>query len=122
VGVVLHLMVTAIGVLFGQPPLWQIGLFWSEQWWWALVPEHAQPWGFAVEQGAVYGALAGLVAASQAASSRRGASPSPATVTTLAAFLLSGWDSIAHTQHQLVMAVLGAAVGRWTTLVLRGRR
>jgi hypothetical protein len=114
-------MASAVGVLFGQSLLWQFGFFWTEQWWWILLPEHMVPWAFAAARGAAYGVLAGLVAASQAASPRRTAFPSPATVTALAAYLLTGFDSIAHSQHQLVMAALGAAVGQWTTLVLRGR-
>jgi hypothetical protein len=132
VGAVVHLAVAAVGVLLDLPSLWRMGFVWAAQWWWALVPEPAQPWLFAPIRGAAYGALAGL--AYQWTRRRHRSDhlitssphpliiPQPALVTALAAFLLTGWDEFAGTQHQLVAAALGAVVGRLTTLVMRGRK
>lgn len=151
VGVVLHLLTAAVGVAFGLASLWQTGFLWSQQWWWVLMPEPAQPWAFAALRGAAYGALAGVVAALQASRARRQAPgalaetsplsraaiarvpeqvfdaastrfivlPSPASVTSLAAFLVSSLEPSVGTQHRLIAAALGAAVGRLTALVLR---
>jgi hypothetical protein len=115
VGMVLHLLVAAVGVAFGLPPLWQAGFLWSQQWWWALAPEAWQPWLFAAVCGMAYGALAGWVAG-KGKRGRGGA----ATVTALVAFVVAGWEPEVGTEYQLVAAALGAAVGRLTTLMLRG--
>jgi hypothetical protein len=47
--------------------------------------------------------------------------PSPATVTALVAFVVSGWDGEGGTQYCIVSALLGAAVGRLTTLIMSGK-
>jgi len=147
-GIFIHLLAAVVGVIFGVPHLWQSGFLWSQQWWWALVPEAWQPWLFAAARGAAYGALAGGVAAAgkrtrddRAPGRRRGGgnrpagpdrlpvspsprlpvSPSPATVTALVAFAVSAWEPEVGTQYQLVAAALGAAVGRLTTMMLRER-
>ncbi len=142
VGVSLHLLAAAVGVAFRLPSLWQSGFLWSQQWWWALVPETWQPWLFAALVGIAYGALAGLVAgaqsptvrvpakrvdrASHAGLSRHIARPSPAsspaTVAALVAFVVSDWDPENGTQYRLVAAGLAAAIGRLTTLIWRAQR
>jgi hypothetical protein len=55
VGLAASLAVAAIGVEAGIPGLWQAGFLWSDQWWWSLTPEAAQPWLFAAARGAAYG-------------------------------------------------------------------
>jgi hypothetical protein len=127
-GIVVHLLVTALAVAAGKPALWEIGLFWPAQWWWALAPESVQPWGFAVLQGVVYGALAGWVAGWRAGSSRGtarrearsglDAGVSSASVTGLVAFVVTGWDSPGGMEQRLVAAAGGAVVGRLTTILL----
>jgi hypothetical protein len=126
-GIFVHLLVTALAVAAGIPALWQIGLLWPVQWWWALAPESAQPWGFAVMQGVVYGALAGWVAGWRPGSSQRtarreartglDAGVSSATVTGLVAFVVAGWDSPGGMEQRLVAAAVGAVVGRLTTIL-----
>jgi hypothetical protein len=127
-GIVVHLLVTALAVAAGIPALWEIGLFWPAQWWWALAPESVQPWGFAVMQGVVYGALAGWVASWRFGGSQRtvrreartglDAGVSSATVTGLVAFVVAGWDSPGGTEQRLVAVAGGALVGRLTTILL----
>jgi hypothetical protein len=124
VGTVVHLIAAAAGVLLDLPSLWRMGFFWDAQWWWALVPEPAQPWLFAPIRGAAYGALAGLA---YQWTRRRDLPnhliiPQPALAAALAAFLVTGWDAFAGTQHRLVAAAIGAVVGRLTTRVMRGSR
>ena len=121
-GIVLHLAVAVIGVQAGLPGLWQVGFFWSD--WWSLVPEPAQPWLFATVNGAAYGALAGGVAGRPPLHAFR-AIPvawSPAAVTALTALVLSVWDTSFSTQYSLIAGALGAAVGRMTSLMMRGSR
>lgn len=130
VGVALHLMSAAVGVAFGLPLLWQAGFLWSQQWWWALVPEPWQPWLFAAARGAAYGALAGRVASSRTREVRghRFLAPlTPAKVTALVGFLVSmsevifGWNPEVGLQYSLIAAALAGAVGRLTTLLLQGQ-
>jgi hypothetical protein len=143
VGVTVHLAVAALGVATGLEALWQTGLLWSAQWWWALAPESVQPWAFAVLRGAVYGLLAGWLAALWAEGRSQGAvmatgeadaatarepaitalGPpvvSPAGLTALAAYVISGWEPSALTQDRLVGAAVGAVVGRLTLLIVNG--
>lgn len=141
VGVAVHLAVAALGVASGLDPLWQTGLLWSAQWWWALAPESVQPWAFTVMRGSVYGLLAGWLAALWAEGRRqeavdeaagaagpgapegqgallRPAVVSPMGLTALAAYVISGWEASTLTQDRLVAAAVGAAVGRLTMLVV----
>jgi hypothetical protein len=121
-GVTLHLLVAALAVLADLPVLWRMGFFWDAQWWWALVPESVQPWGFALLRGAAYGALAGWAAGwRRAGGVTTAAELCPGSLTALAAYLLSSADGFAGTQHRLVAAALGAGVGRLTSLLLRAR-
>jgi hypothetical protein len=132
VGTVVHLIAAAAGVLLDLPSLWRMGFFWDAQWWWALVPEPAHPWLFAPIRGAAYGALAGLAYQWSrhrdaphhliTSSPHHLISPQPAPATALAAYLLTGWDAFAGTQHRLIAAVIGAVVGRLMTRVMRGSR
>jgi hypothetical protein len=139
-GMFASLAVAAIGVLAGIPGLWQAGFLWSDQWWWSLTPEAAQPWLFAAGRGATYGAIAGSVAeilgqhAGGPTSLAEGVlvrrqkrrwfarSRSPALWVALAALALSVHDTNLGTQYSLVVAALGAVIGRLTALVMRGAR
>jgi hypothetical protein len=143
VGVTVHLAVAALGVATELHPLWQTGLLWSAQWWWALAPESVQPWAFAVMRGADYGLLAGWLAALWAEGQRLGAARetgegdavtardpaaaglrlavvSPAGLTALAAYAISGWEPGVLTQDRLVAAAVGTVVGRLTLLIVNG--
>ena len=132
VGVILSLAIAGLGVASGLPQLWQVGFFWSDQWWWALVPEAAQPWLFAAARGIAYGALAGWVAGSPRVQVLKHSNVqalrsfpmvlSPVVMTAVAAFLVSLGDPQFGTQYSFMAAALGAAVGRLTTLMLRGSR
>jgi hypothetical protein len=122
VGMLLHLGAAVLGVAAGVPGLWQVGFFWSE--WWSLVPEPAQPWLFAAARGAAYGALAGWTV-QHSRSQRLRLLPvgwDAALVTAGAELLVAIGDIQYGTQYRLIAAALGAAVGRLTTLVMRGSR
>jgi hypothetical protein len=139
-GMVSSLAVAAVGVLAGIPGLWQAGFLWSDQWWWSLTPEAAQPWLFAAVRGATYGAIAGSVVEilGQHAGGRtrleEGVSPwwqqrrwlaalrSPALWVAAAALALSVRDTNLGAQYSLIVAALGAVTGRLTALVMRGAR
>jgi hypothetical protein len=133
VGVVLHLLAAAVGVVFGLPLLWQAGFLWSQQWWWALVPEAWQPWLFAAVRGAAYGALAGFLAGPPSGvvkllRYRFLPTPTPAIVIALLGFEVSisevvfGWNPEVGLQYSLIVALLAGAVGRLTTLIVRGNK
>jgi hypothetical protein len=148
-GIAVHLLVAALAVAADEPSLWQVGLFWKSQWWWALAPESVQPWVFSILRGAVYGLLAGWASkqwavgghprsgswqwaveggekkeASLSGADARlqpvGAVISPAGFIALAAFVVVGWEADTRLEDRLVVAVVGAAVGGLTALLVRG--
>jgi hypothetical protein len=134
-GIAVHLLVAALAVAADEPSLWQVGLFWKSQWWWALAPEGVQPWVFSFLRGAVYGLLAGWASKQWAVegggekeASLSGADArlqsvgtiSPAGFTALAAFVVAGWEADTRLEDRLVAAALGAAVGGLTALLVRG--